>query len=55
MADTKKLVEAQNIGSESWLRERFPDKDWHRHWRGRSGDTQMCDGTPSDCAEKERV
>lgn len=42
------------IGSGAWLREQFPEKDWHQHWRGRSGDTQWCDGTPSDCIEKVR-
>ena len=41
------------IGSEGWLRDKFPDKDWHHHRRGQSGETQLCDGTPSDCAEKE--
>jgi hypothetical protein len=43
-----------DIGSESWLRDRFPDKDWHRHPRT-DGRTDLCDGTPSDCATKERV
>lgn len=37
-----------DIGSERWLRERFPDKDWHHHPRS-DGGTDLCDGTPSDC------
>ena len=41
------------IGSLAWLRERFPDKDWHRHRRS-DGRFDACDGTPSDCAEKAR-
>lgn len=47
-------VEAERIGSEDWLRERFPDKDWHRHPRT-DGRTDLCDGTPSDCAAKVRL
>lgn len=42
------------IGSEGWLRERFPDKDWHRHPRT-DGGVDLCDGTPSDCASKVRL
>ena len=42
------------IGSEAWLRERFPDKDWHKHLRT-DGRTDLCDGTPSDCASRPRV
>lgn len=37
-----------------WLRERFPEKDWHRHQRT-DGGADLCDGTPSDCASKARV
>lgn len=36
---------------ESWLRAEFPDKDWHKHPRT-DGQYDLCDGTPSDCAEK---
>lgn len=50
--DNKGFV--SDIGSESWLRERFPDKDWHRHPRT-DGRTDLCDGTPSDCAAKVRL
>lgn len=45
---------ASDIGSEGWLRERFSDKDWHRH-RRTDGRTDLCDGTPSDCASKARL
>lgn len=38
----------RTIGSEAWLRERFPEKDWHRHPRT-DGRFDLCDGTPSDC------
>lgn len=42
------------IGSGGWLRERFPEKDWHQHRRtDRRAD--WCDGTPSDCGTKERI
>lgn len=47
-------MNASDIGSEDWLRERFPEKDWHRHPRT-DGRTDLCDGTPSDCATKERL
>lgn len=43
-----------DIGSEAWLRERFPDKDWHRHPRT-DGRADLCDGTPSDCRSKVRL
>lgn len=46
--------EARDIGTEGWLRERFPDKDWHRHQRT-DGRTDLCDGTPSDCRSKVRL
>ena len=42
------------IGTEGYLRERFPDKDWHRHART-DGRTDLCDGTPSDCKSKVRL
>lgn len=42
------------IGSGAWLRERFPEKDWHQHHR-RDGGLDWCDGTPSDCDMKERL
>lgn len=42
------------IGSEAWLRERFPEKDWHHHPRT-DGGLDLCDGTPSDCADRPRV
>jgi len=42
-----------DIGSETWLSERFPEKDWHRHPRT-DGGTDLCDGTPSDCLDKAR-
>lgn len=42
------------IGSEGWLRERFPAKDWHRHPRTVGG-VDLCDGTPSDCVSKARL
>lgn len=48
-----KMVEAAAIGSESWLREKFPEKDWHKH-RRTDGRFDLCDGTPSDCADKVR-
>lgn len=48
------LAAPLDIGSESWLRERFPDKDWHRH-RRTDGRTDLCDGTPSDCTTKVRL
>lgn len=44
-------VGIERIGTEPWLRERFPDKRWHRHPRT-DGRTDLCDGTPSDCAER---
>lgn len=43
-----------DIGTEAWLREKFPEKDWHRHPRT-DGRTDLCDGTPSDCASRARV
>lgn len=46
--------EIEDICSEGWLRERFPDKDWHRHPRT-DGRTDLCDGTPSDCTSKVRL
>ncbi len=49
-----KGIKAQHIGSEGWLRLNFPDKDWHRHPRT-DGRTDLCDGTPSDCAERPKV
>lgn len=49
----KTFADAVNNGS--WLKANFPEKDWHKHARGQSGDTQWCDGTPSDCAEKARL
>ena len=47
-------ADSGQIGSEAWLRERFPDKDWHRHPRT-DGRTDLCDGTPSDCTSKVRL
>lgn len=44
----------QVIGSGPWLKEQFPDKDWHEHPRT-DGRTDLCDGTPSDCAAKVRL
>jgi hypothetical protein len=43
----------EDIGTEPWLRERFPEKDWHRHPRT-DGRTDLCDGTPSDCGNRGR-
>lgn len=48
------LGKVKDIGNEAWLRERFPDKDWHRH-RRYDGGTDLCDGTPSDCQSKPRI
>lgn len=48
------MANEHEIGSESWLRERFPDKDWHRH-RRTDGGFDLCDGTPSDCSTKEQL
>ncbi len=52
--DGVRAAAAEGIASEGWLRERFPDKEWHRHPRS-DGRTDLCDGTPSDCAEKVRL
>jgi hypothetical protein len=51
-SDIQSFAEAVNNGS--WLKEKFPDKDWHQH-RRTDGRTDWCDGTPSDCASKARV
>jgi hypothetical protein len=48
------MANIETIGSENWLRERFPEKDWHRHPR-MDGRTDLCDGTPSDCSSKVRL
>lgn len=53
MAALEKSLAGPLIGSESWLRERFPEKDWHRHPRT-DGRTDLCDGTPSDCTSRPR-
>lgn len=42
------------IGSAGWLRERFPEKDWHHH-RRTDGGLDLCDGTPSDCSSKAKL
>lgn len=56
MADIDKSnTWAESVNDGSRLKEKFPEKDWHRHWRGQSGKTQWCDGTPSDCKTKERL
>jgi hypothetical protein len=52
-ADGGNVMVESDIGSGGWLREHFPEKDWHRHPRT-DGRTDWCDGTPSDCATKER-
>jgi hypothetical protein len=53
MAALEKSLESARIGNEAWLRERFPEKDWHHHPRT-DGRTDLCDGTPSDCASRPR-
>ncbi len=56
LAGPDKFAElAEAVADGRWLKERFPDKDWHQHRRGRDGSTQWCDGTPSDCKTKERL
>lgn len=48
------FMKAERIGSGDWLREQFPEKDWHQHPRT-DGRTDWCDGTPLDCASKVRL
>jgi hypothetical protein len=48
------MQEEHPLASEGWLRDRFPEKDWHRH-RRTDGRFDICDGTSSDCASKVRL
>lgn len=45
---------AESVNDGSFLKAKFPQKDWHEH-RRTDGRTDWCDGTPSDCNTKARV
>lgn len=54
LADIDKLNDfAAAVNDGSWLKEKFPEKDWHRcKLSGDGTKTWWCDGTASDCDRK---